>query len=260
MTFATYAPPIKVHPDRYGAVKSNPNRLFVLHTTEGGEGDDQAEASAARMTKPGDRQGTSGPYGSSYQYIVDTDRIIPAVPENVVSYSAPGANNDGIHIVFPGRAGQTRAQWLDTISSKCIDMCARLLVDRSRALGIPTTQLTVAQIKAGARGLCDHNDISQAYGRTDHWDVGPDFPWNELEARIAALTTTNPQPEDDMKMGKARIKGYQDQFLMVPLTAGSNERISAEDQAPIIVTSTMSRAQLEAELGYPLSPLVGENQ
>lgn len=68
-----------------------------------------------------------------------------------------------------------------------------------------------------------------------------------------------PPPEDDMKMAKFRIRGYADQFLAVPLTAGSNERIGAEGQAPVIVTSTLGRKALEAELGYPLTPLPGES-
>ncbi len=47
MSYATYAPRINVHPDRYGAVKSDPNRLFVLHTTEGNEGDSQRASEQA---------------------------------------------------------------------------------------------------------------------------------------------------------------------------------------------------------------------
>ncbi len=64
-------------------------------------------------------------------------------------------------------------------------------------------------------------------------------------------------PEDNMKMATARIEGFQDQFLLVPLTADSHRRISATGQQPIVVESGLSREQLEAETGYELTPMVG---
>ncbi len=61
--------------------------------------------------------------------------------------------------------------------------------------------------------------------------------------------------EDDMKIATVRFDGYQDQFLMVPLTADSHRRISAEGQQPIVVAMPADRAQLEAEVGYTLTPM-----
>lgn len=186
----TLAPPTKVHEDRMGATKtSGPNRLIVLHTTEGWEGVDRAEQLAAACTQRGDRPSGSGFYGSSYHYVIDTDRVIPLVPENRVSYSAPGANNDGIHVVFPGKAGQTRADWLDTISAAYIEQCAELMVWISKRTGIPLVFLTAAEVVAGKWGFCDHGTISRAYKRTDHTDVGPNFPWDVLAGRIRSISS-----------------------------------------------------------------------
>lgn len=73
------------------------------------------------------------------------------------------------------------------------------------------------------------------------------------------LPDPDPFPEDDdMQMPKFRIHGYADQFLGVPITAGTNERINATDQAPLVVRSTLTRDQLEAAVGYKLTPMPGE--
>jgi hypothetical protein len=199
----SYGPRIPVHPDRYGAVKSQgPNRLLVVHTSEGSEGDSSAENLGVLLAQPGDRyvngvDSKNGMYGASYHYVIDTDRVLPAVPDNVVSYSAPGANSDGIHFCIPGRAIQTREQWLDTVSRKAIRQLADTMVDRAAAAGIPLFRLTVAQIQAGRSGYCSHYDISLAYRRTNHTDPGPNFPWDVLAADIRSLLEPPPSPGDD---------------------------------------------------------------
>jgi hypothetical protein len=197
----TYAPRCFVHADRYGVTKSGPTRLFVLHTSEGGELTSSAEALCSLMGRPGDRPSGSGFYGSSYQYVTDTDCIRPVVKETVVSYSAAGANHDGIHICFPGRAGQTEAQWLDVNSRMMIRQCAELLCDRTGATGIPLRQLYDSEVRAGMSGVCDHATISRVYRKSDHTDVGQGFPWHVLWADVASILnppTPDPDPEDDM--------------------------------------------------------------
>jgi len=189
-----YGPRIQVHDDRFGARKSGPNRLLVVHTSEGSEGPTSAENLGAFMTMPGDRLNPDGTrFGASYHYVTDTDRVLPAVPDDVVAYAAAGANNDGIHVCIPGKAGQTRAQWLDATSRSYIRQAVAVMVDKAREHGIPLDLLTVAEIVAGAAGYCGHVDISNAYHRSDHTDPGAQFPWDVLATDIAALTA----PEDD---------------------------------------------------------------
>lgn len=180
-----YGPRCQVHDDRTGPVKTQgPNRLFVLHTSEGGESTDAAEQLCSFLGTPGDRvvPGSDPPrmFGASYHYLLDTNRVLPAVEENVVAYAAAGANQDGIHACFPGKAGQTRAQWLDINSRAMIGQCAELMFDRMPKLGIPFNRLTVAEVVAGEWGYCDHWTITRAYGLSDHTDVGLNFPWDVL--------------------------------------------------------------------------------
>jgi hypothetical protein len=155
------APPATIAANRIGAVRDvSKLRLYVLHTSEGSEGETSAEQLVAALGEPGDRPvAGSNPvryYGASYHWCTDTDRVHPLVDENHVAYAAPGANNDGVHIVFPGKARQTRAEWLEPISRACIRQAAELLVLLSPQHDIPLERLSVAEVLAGAKGMCDH--------------------------------------------------------------------------------------------------------
>jgi len=184
------APRVQAHRERFGGKKRRRSSLIVLHTTEGGEGLSGAEGLASLCTLPGDRvkKDGSGMFGSSYHYVVDTDRVIPIVPEDVIAFSASGANEDGIHIVIPGSASQTRAQWLDEITSAYIDQCVLMAVDISRRSGIPLVKRTVLEVQQHASGYIDHKIVSDAFGLTDHHDVGAEFPWDVFADRIRAMT------------------------------------------------------------------------
>jgi hypothetical protein len=199
---AKYAPRVKVHPDRYGVARTDPILWAVLHTSEGAELTGSAEALGTFLGTPGDRQSSGGGrYGASYHVIGDTDQVIPAVPYGTVAYSAGGGNAHGIHFVFPGKAGQTRDQWLDQNSSEMIWQCARWLIDVSRELLIPLVRIHPADLQAKRRGVCDHLAVSEAFNKSDHWDVGPHFPWDVLFGRVEllleALTPTAPPPTED---------------------------------------------------------------
>lgn len=185
-----YGPRCNVHPDRTGAIRQPPYRLLVVHTSEGSEGNASAENLCSYMALPGDRiDPTDGSrFGASYHYVTDTDRVLPATPDNVVAYAAAGANNDGLHVCIPGKAGQTRDQWLDGISRAYIGQCAAVMVDLALAYAIPLRSLPVVDIVRGVAGYCGHVDISNAYHRSDHTDPGPSFPWDVLADDIAALT------------------------------------------------------------------------
>lgn len=198
MTF-TLVPTTGAHEDRMGAYRDiSLLRLAVLHTTEGWEGVDRAEQLVAACKAPGDRVSSSGSrYGSSYHATFDTDCVRNIVPFNRVSFSAPGANNDGIHGCFPGRVSQTRQEWLDPISTGlAIEQCAMWLLWLEENWKIPAVRLTDAQVKAGAKGYCDHWTISRVYKQTDHTDLGATFPWDHLAQRIEDLRVKpDPEPE-----------------------------------------------------------------
>lgn len=225
----TIVPSVGVHPTRIGPERSRPFRLAVLHTTEGGEGDTRAEQLVAICR---DVAGTvlqpSGRYaGSSYNGVFDTDCFRTIVPYDHVPYSAPGANNDGLHAVFPGRVDQGRTGWLDETSSAGIWIAAQWLLELERTEGIPAVRLTDAEVAAGHRGYVDHWTVSRVYKRTDHTDVGTSFPWDVLAGRIAQLRpvpppTNPPPPKDptDMRIFIVSVQGCRAKFIAEGTTAG----------------------------------------
>ncbi len=183
-----YGPRCQVHPDRTGATRPLAGlRLIVVHTSEGGEGPASAENLCTFMTLPGDRTDPldGSKFGASYHYVTDLERVFPATPDNVVAYAAAGANNDGVHICIPGKAGQTRAEWSDATSAAYIAQLAQVMSDVADRYHIPLDRLTVAEIVAGKAGYCGHVDISLAYRRSDHTDPGVQFPWDRLADLLA---------------------------------------------------------------------------
>lgn len=93
-----------------------------------------------------------------------------------------------------GRAGNSRAQWLDGGNQqRALESDAMLIAwdyvqdGWSRA---EIRMLSGAQIKQNynggpiVRGLITHNDVSQFIGGTNHWDPGPNFPFDWFLDRV----------------------------------------------------------------------------
>ena len=212
---ATYAPRVAVHADRFGSARPLPPLWVVLHTSEGAEGDSAAESLAGYLERPGDRPTSSGGrYGSSYHAIADNGlRVIPCVPDHLVAYSAPGSNTEGLHICIPGRAGQTRLEWLTGASRGAIATVAAFLLDTRDRYGIPVERLTAAEVSSRTRGYCDHATIRDAFGKTTHYDVGPEFPWDVLADDIRYLSNnppTNDTGDDNMNTIELRMSDTRD--------------------------------------------------
>jgi N-acetyl-anhydromuramyl-L-alanine amidase AmpD len=50
--------------------------------------------------------------------------------------------------------------------------------------GVPKRKLSVADLKAGRRGICGHTDVTDAWHQSDHDDPGPWFPWDRFMAVV----------------------------------------------------------------------------
>lgn len=194
--FTTYASRVGAHPTRYGSARAMPPRLLVVHTSEGAENGTSAEALAAYIATPRTADNVA-----SYHYVADWDRVIPSVPDILTAYANAGANDISLSICYPGKANQLLTDWHDAASTAQHEQVARWLADKSLEYGVPLAKVTAAQIVKGARGVCGHFDITNAYHKTTHTDPGPNYPWAEVLGRANALTTPipdDPQGDDDM--------------------------------------------------------------
>ena len=75
-----------------------------------------------------------------------------------------------------------------------------------------------------------------------------------IRQRVAELLTPEPPTEDDMAYKFIQVDGYQDQFLVLPISHETKRRMGAVGETPLRLNATQSRQQLEAFFGYSLTP------
>jgi N-acetylmuramoyl-L-alanine amidase len=178
-----YAPAGPAGPGRGGTrQRTGPTLWVVWHTSQGGEGDVSAEGLAAFIRSPA----TDGNV-ASYQVIFDTDRVLEIMPPEMRANHAGGANDKGVGGCVPGRAEQTRAQWLDATTAQYLEQGCQWAADMCHRYDIPPVQINPGQMQAGVKGIVDHNTVRLAFGQTTHTDCGPNFPWDVVMPRIAEL-------------------------------------------------------------------------
>lgn len=166
-------------------------QYLVVHYTAGAERSTSAEDGAAYDQRRDDKVST--------HYFVDSNSVVQCVLTPDTAYAAFFYGNAfGIQYELCGTV-QTREQWLDPASDATITNAARQMARDCQRYGLPVRRLTPTQMRAGAKGICGHVDVTNAYGRGDHTDPGTQFPWDVLLARVAQfLSPQSPQEEDDM--------------------------------------------------------------
>jgi len=74
---------------------------------------------------------------------------------------------------------------------------------------------------------------------------------------LAPVVEQHPPVKDsDMNTPFIRFDGYADQFIAIPVTQDSKARLDPSDvqRRPIVVKTDLDRAELEAKVGYQLTP------
>lgn len=148
----------------------------VVHTMEIGERPDAAEICA--------RWFASRASQVSAHYCVDAANVIQCVREEDVAWHARGGNTTSIGVELAGVAGQGARDWEDPYSAAVLARAAALVADICRRHGIPVRRVRPAGLRSGRPGITGHADVSEAFGRSDHWDPGPGFPWDGFLARV----------------------------------------------------------------------------
>lgn len=209
-----------LHPDRFNPTSITRKAGVVVHDSESGDGSSDTLLKA--LASPGDRDnGHGGVYGAGYSAVTDgrggytwtggTQTATAAM----APFHAPPLNEKWYGICIPGFARQTREEWLDELSDAHISGVAKFIVGVSIIDNFPTDRVNVIGLLAGDSGYCAHDDVSKAWGKTDHYDPGPNFPWDILAAKIAELTTPAPPEEDDdmFPITCVRFEGFNDEFI-----------------------------------------------
>lgn len=169
------------HPGR-----NRPIRLVVLHTAETPCEIGVARNVATYLARPDVR--------ASCHYSVGPDETVAQVAEGDTAWTAPGANADGVQIEQAGRASFTAEQWAEGLPELMVrTQTAPLVADICRRSGLPPVWLAAPGLLAGRAGITDHATVNEAYGQSDHWDCGPNYP-GPLVATMAARIMGGHQP------------------------------------------------------------------
>lgn len=137
-------------------------RLVVIHDAEGG------------IAKNVASWGASGQRNASWHYVVDDTHLIQQVKDDVIAWTAPGTNRDGLQLEICGFARWSKLEWYRHQST--LKRAAWQVARWCDRYGIPARWLTDAQLLGGGEGLTTHAQASRVYGGSDHTDPGPNFP------------------------------------------------------------------------------------
>lgn len=146
-------------------------KWIIFHTTEN-SGNTTAKDVATYQLSPS--------AGGSYNVL--TDKFGSSVRSNSDNYvpwaaGSNAANIGGLHISIVAQAAQSREVWLRDYD-KALRKSAEVVAKWSKDYGIPLVRRSSADLKAGVKGIAGHNECSQAFGGSDHWDPGTGFPYD----------------------------------------------------------------------------------
>jgi hypothetical protein len=77
-------------------------------------------------------------------------------------------------------AQQTSDNWSDDYSQTELALAADAAAQYCLKYDLPVVHLTNDQLQAGDKGIVGHVQVSQVYQQSDHWDPGPNFPWDQF--------------------------------------------------------------------------------
>jgi N-acetyl-anhydromuramyl-L-alanine amidase AmpD len=161
-----------------------PVRVLVVHVMDAPEKGSTAE-DVAEYFRTTERK-------ASAHVCVDNNSVVRCVRDDDIAYAAPGCNRDGIQMELAGYSAQSADGWMDEYSMATLQEGARTGALYVKKYALPIRRLSMAELLAGARGICGHDTVTAAYHQSDHTDPGPYFPWPEFlgMVKIAAGRAT----------------------------------------------------------------------
>ena len=110
--------------------------------------------------------------------------MVQCVREKDVAWHARGGNTHSIGVELAGFARQTTHAWEDAYSTGVLGHASVLVANVCRRRRIPIRWLSADDLPAGRRGITGHAQVSEAFGKSDHWDPGPGFPVESFLDRV----------------------------------------------------------------------------
>jgi hypothetical protein len=162
-------------------------QLIVIHTTES-NADAAGEAQYAAVR----RDETSAHY-----YCDRGGRIWQAVRDTHVAFSALWeGNHRGLHVELCGHADSA------DLTEPLLRCGARIVARLAQKFAVPVRKVDYTQIRAGARGICGHLDVTRAFPQDGgtHWDPGYRFPWTTFLDLVRAEGDDMPLSDSEKQL------------------------------------------------------------
>lgn len=124
--------------------------------------------------------------GGSAHYVVDPAETVQVVYDDVIAWHAPPNQNSlGIEMCdipgpIPGdsrtsaafKAARKAWRWTRPAQRQMLHNAAELTAQLCLAYDVPLIFLSASDLVAGKRGITTHNNVSQAWHQSVHWDPG----------------------------------------------------------------------------------------
>jgi N-acetylmuramoyl-L-alanine amidase len=164
--------------DHFYTTRRQPIQIIVLHTTEQlpdyhppDEGAEKVARYAATTTRK-----------VSWHQTVDSDSIIPMLPDSFTAWHVRGYNARALGVEI-----STQARRWSTAPPDWVEKTITNLADVIRYWGelyqIPYHRIARANVDRGRRGIVAHADLDP----TRRTDPGPDFPWGLLWTKLGLI-------------------------------------------------------------------------
>lgn len=136
---------------------------------------------------------------ASAHYVVGPDGIVKCLHDNQIAWHAP-PNTGSIGIEQTDSSNHKDSSvWLKGDHLKMLKLSAQLVAAKCKAYDIPVVWLSVADLKAGKRGITSHLNVSNTWHQTTHTDPGK-FPATKFIAMVKAEMGTPTKPPTDKKV------------------------------------------------------------
>jgi cell envelope-related transcriptional attenuator-like protein/N-acetylmuramoyl-L-alanine amidase-like protein len=160
---------------RTGGPRRLPIAYIVVHSMEAAGPD--AAASAGRWFRNPDGVGSA-------HLGVDEQSTQRYLDDATVARGAQPINECSLHIEQAGFAEWSRDEWLR--HGQTLMRCASKIAEWCAAHAIPPRLLGPGDLQEAGptpdapQGITAHASVSKAWGRSDHWDPGPEYPFDFL--------------------------------------------------------------------------------
>lgn len=110
--------------------------------------------------------------GGSAHYVVDPNEVVQCVYDDVIAWHAP-PNEHSLGVEMCDTPSSTSsARWLLPNQIKLLNRTARLVARLCVTYDVPPVFLSPLSVKTGHHGITTHNNVSEAFGQSTHWDPG----------------------------------------------------------------------------------------